>query len=471
MALNVNRAVTDPFYRYKMPKLLAKVEGKGNGIKTVVANMSEIAKSLERPPMYPTKYFGCELGAQTNYDARNERYIVNGEHDAAKLQDILDGFIKKFVLCPACDNPETALSVRRNQIHSKCKACGHAFVIDSRHRLSTYILLDGFIKKFVLCPACDNPETALSVRRNQIHSKCKACGHAFVIDSRHRLSTYILKNPPKVEVDFSKDKQQNGNGHVKEDDFSVDSNGDKNSSNDDDDDDWAPEEDEAPNTKLAAGIGKLVIDKDLDKSIEERLDMLHRFFVEAKEKGTIGDGKALADEAERLELKQKAPLLLADVLLDQDIIKDGLAQLKNNRRVLLRFTLGDKKAQRYLLGGIEQLIMKHEAVLLPKAAHIIKGLYDNDICEEEAILAWGDKPSSKYVTKTQSKKIIQKCEAVLTWLREAEEEDDDDESDDEIDFDDRNQKTSVYAEKAKAEAAKEIKVKVDDGVEIDIDDI
>ncbi|KIH44385.1 domain found in IF2B/IF5 [Ancylostoma duodenale] len=102
--------------------------------------MSDIAKSLERPPMYPTKYFGCELGAQTNYDAKNERYIVNGEHDAAKLQDILDGFIKKFVLCPACENPETALSVRRNQIHSKCKACGHAFIIDNRHKLSTYIL-------------------------------------------------------------------------------------------------------------------------------------------------------------------------------------------------------------------------------------------------------------------------------------------------------------------------------------------
>lgn len=40
---------------------------------------------------------------------KNERYIVNGEHDANKLQDILDGFIKKFVLCPACDNPETTL--------------------------------------------------------------------------------------------------------------------------------------------------------------------------------------------------------------------------------------------------------------------------------------------------------------------------------------------------------------------------
>ncbi|CAK5024227.1 unnamed protein product [Meloidogyne enterolobii] len=48
--VNVNRNVQDPFYRYKMPRLLAKVEGKGNGIKTVVANMPEIAKALSRPP-------------------------------------------------------------------------------------------------------------------------------------------------------------------------------------------------------------------------------------------------------------------------------------------------------------------------------------------------------------------------------------------------------------------------------------
>jgi translation initiation factor 5 len=25
----------------------------------------------------PTKYFGCELGAQTQIDLKNERYIVN----------------------------------------------------------------------------------------------------------------------------------------------------------------------------------------------------------------------------------------------------------------------------------------------------------------------------------------------------------------------------------------------------------
>lgn len=75
------------------------------------------------PQIDPTKYFGCELGAQTQFDVKNDRYIVNGSHEANKLQDMLDGFIKKFVLCPECENPETDLVSAFEVFVSKRKNC------------------------------------------------------------------------------------------------------------------------------------------------------------------------------------------------------------------------------------------------------------------------------------------------------------------------------------------------------------
>lgn len=60
----------DPAYRYKMPRLMSKVEGRGNGIKTVIPNMVDIAAALNRAPSVVTKYFGCELGAQSRWDPK-----------------------------------------------------------------------------------------------------------------------------------------------------------------------------------------------------------------------------------------------------------------------------------------------------------------------------------------------------------------------------------------------------------------
>ena len=156
--VNIRRDVDDKFYRYRyvqslptrllsssflgsMPVLLTKIEGKGNGIKTVVPNMSDVARALSRPPTYPTKFFGSELGAQTSVDEKNDRYIVNGAHDATRLRELLDGFIEKFVLCASCKNPETDLIITKNEmIVRDCKACGERTSVDMRHRLSTYIL-------------------------------------------------------------------------------------------------------------------------------------------------------------------------------------------------------------------------------------------------------------------------------------------------------------------------------------------
>lgn len=137
--------------------------------------------------------------------------------------------------------------------------------------------------------------------------------------------------------------EENGtNDPAKEEILESNNGADKSSDNDElleDDDDWADPIDESG--KLTAGIGKLVIDKDLEKSIDERLDMLEKFFIRAKEENDIGDGKNLLDEAERLDVKQKAVLVLALTLLDENVLKEK--QLEKYKKVFIRFTLNDKK--------------------------------------------------------------------------------------------------------------------------------
>ena len=65
------------------------------------------------------------------------------------MQDMLDIFIRKFVLCEACDNPETVLKVnnKRGILSASCKACGHSFTLDMRHKLTTFILKVRFLMK------------------------------------------------------------------------------------------------------------------------------------------------------------------------------------------------------------------------------------------------------------------------------------------------------------------------------------
>ncbi|KAK2707739.1 hypothetical protein QYM36_015440 [Artemia franciscana] len=377
MSVNVNSRVTDAFYRYKMPKILAKVEGKGNGIKTVLVNVPEVAKALGRPPMYPTKYFGCELGAQTQFDPKNDRYIVNGAHDASKLQDLLNGFISRFVLCPQCENPETVLS---------CNA-----------------------------------------KKQTISQSCKACGHQGLLETRHKLTTYILKNPPEVDptvqgASLTESQKKGGRKGKKEEDSGA-KNGDatvkENNFGDDEDVEWS-EDVSADAVKkrqeeLAAGVKALAVCEDAEKSEKERADIFYSYVKQRKAAGVLNQANVCKDillEAERLELKEKAPLVLVEVLLSTNI----LTELKTFKKLFMRFTMDSEKAQRSLLGGIEHLIELHYSALLPKVPHILKALYDEDIVEENVLIDWGNKPSKKFVSKEINAAILEKAKPLIQWL-------------------------------------------------------
>jgi len=100
--INIGGDQNDRSYRYKMAPLVTKIEGRGNGIKTVIVNMAEVAKQLHIDPAYPLKYFGIELGAQTKWSLEKERAVVNGAHQTKDMQSLLHRFIANFILCPNC---------------------------------------------------------------------------------------------------------------------------------------------------------------------------------------------------------------------------------------------------------------------------------------------------------------------------------------------------------------------------------
>jgi translation initiation factor 5 len=92
----------------------------------------------------------CELGAQTKFDEKSGTAIVNGAHDAKRLSELLEGFIKRFVQCYACGNPETEVQINKQEaIDLQCKACGNVSHVDMRHKLTTFILKNPPEKKKV----------------------------------------------------------------------------------------------------------------------------------------------------------------------------------------------------------------------------------------------------------------------------------------------------------------------------------
>lgn len=133
--VNIPRYIEDDHYRYKMAILEVRIEGRGNGIKTRLINISDISKSLDRPVTYLIKFFGFELGAQVDVS----EMLVNGKHDPEDLSEIMDRFIEKYVLCGECSNPETILTVKKDVPKMKCKACGHTTIGDVSHKIANYI--------------------------------------------------------------------------------------------------------------------------------------------------------------------------------------------------------------------------------------------------------------------------------------------------------------------------------------------
>ncbi|QLG71475.1 hypothetical protein HG535_0B05170 [Zygotorulaspora mrakii] len=410
MSVNICRDNNDPFYRYKMPLIQAKVEGRGNGIKTAVLNVADIGRSLNRPTPYIVKYFGFELGAQTSISVDKDRYLVNGVHEPAKLQDVLDGFINRFVLCGYCKNPETVIIVTKDgDLVRDCKACGRRTPMDLRHKLSSFIL--------------KNPPDSMNGSKK---TKKAATASANIRGGGVSIS------------DIAQGKSQTSNG----------ANGSSDGIpqvEDDDDDELARQINAAASTlqKIEMKDDEWAVDmseeairqraKELQANIDAangemtKLEEFGEWILKEKEIEMPTDVEIYKKAADFDILKDpKIACVLAQSMFDKDIVEEI-----SEHSAFLAKVFVSAEYEKEFLGGLERFLGIEHTALIPSLPKILVQLYNNDVISEEEIITFGSKCSKKYVPKDISKKVRRAAKSFIDWLKNAESDEEDESDDDE----------------------------------------
>nr|KMM65738.1 eukaryotic translation initiation factor 5 [Coccidioides posadasii RMSCC 3488] len=422
--VNIRRDVSDPFYRYKMERLQAKIEGKGNGIKTVVVNLNSVAQALGRPPAYLIKYFGFELGAQANPKPTDDRWIINGAHDAGKLQDYLDGFISKFVLCKKCKNPETNVVIKDPRILLDCKACGERSEVDSRLKLSSFVLKNQ--------PKKGKKDKSTKKTRRERNKEKAENG-----ENGENGETNGSPGDSPSEGDENGDVAAEAHS---DDEFTRRINAEAKEieqDNEIDDDEWAVDVSEeavkARAKELPDDLKRSLVFDDEDEGEGENgaasaYDQLGSWIVseaEQSEKGVSGVSDVdIYMKAKELgvESKHKTLAVLAQTVFDEKIVK----QIPS-RAGMLKKMITSERHMKAFLGGTERFVGKERPELIPQVPAILLGYYQEDLVSEDILKNWGSKASKKYVDLPTSKKVRKAAEKFLEWLETAESEDESDE--------------------------------------------
>ncbi len=104
--------------RFQIPE----VESFQEGNTTIVTNFGEISNMIDREQDEILKYLLRELGTAGEKD--EGRILFKGKIGSKKIQEKLDDYIGKYVLCSECDRPDTRLVKEGRITILKCDACG-----------------------------------------------------------------------------------------------------------------------------------------------------------------------------------------------------------------------------------------------------------------------------------------------------------------------------------------------------------
>ncbi|TDH67046.1 hypothetical protein CCR75_004146 [Bremia lactucae] len=429
------QSVEDPEYRYKMPRLLAKIEGRGNGIKTLVVNCADIATSLHRSTAEVCKFFGCELGAQSKYDDKTDRAIVNGAFEAGLMQQHLTKYIEGFVLCPGCRLPETKYKFKGQLIFHKCYACGAVEPVDMNHKLTTFIFKEHTAAK----------RSSKDEKKKKDKKKDKKDKKIGSDDPEDEVGT--KKKKEKKEKKDKKDKKDKKKRHSKDKSLDKEPLG-----SEDDEVVWHTDlsaeavaaraaEAEAIEAAAAAAMASAAAAEEVVATLdnlqvddENALDLavsnLQRFLT------TSSSPPEVFDELCRQQINSALPVTDRLVIFFRSALTEAILtsnQVSKYAPVFAKLMEGHH-SQYQLLALAEHFCAVKYPTLLSAYPIVLKLLYDQDLLEEECLVAWASKGIRKEyahweVTEEVAGQLQTLLQPFIEWLANAEEESE--ESDDE----------------------------------------
>jgi translation initiation factor 2 subunit 2 len=111
--------------RFVIPEIVAEISGQ----KTIVKNFGDIVSKLRRDPIHVSKYLSRETAAARSI--QGNMLIFQGKLSKEILQRKLVDYVKEFVYCKTCGEPDTRLFKKDRVTMTECEACGAKHPIKS----------------------------------------------------------------------------------------------------------------------------------------------------------------------------------------------------------------------------------------------------------------------------------------------------------------------------------------------------
>ena len=104
--------------RFEVPDVKSHIQGN----RTIIANISQISSHLRRTPQHIEKFLEKETASKGKLEG--DRLILIKKIPTRKIQEKIQIYVEKYVICKECGKPDTEIIKEGNFSFIHCLACG-----------------------------------------------------------------------------------------------------------------------------------------------------------------------------------------------------------------------------------------------------------------------------------------------------------------------------------------------------------